>query len=521
MLDTTGKGFTESKNGADYYRFKGYIHSIPQTEYETELTARAFAFYDGEYFYSEKITRSIRYVAESAYYSDDYEDEKDMISEYIHKDFVGKASAAEGVKTTYIDHASYTYAELKNSVMEGTAISGRLKNKNYIVTEKDYSCDNNYISVEFKGENFPGAIIFGASEISGDLNSVYGYGINLDSSSVGGTFERSPQPWDQSSVERWKESNPDYMNYNYFRAGGKDKSFILVAGITKFGVNPMLQWFLYEKTESGIALLDKWESGNSAIGTTVLSGKILIAGSSLAVSNAGTKVKVSAPDTYANVMNKIYSEIYGIETASASGKATVSVADKGLSVDIPQINNGGFGYLVGTKDYASGTFIRIEFQGLYAPGRILFGVTDKGITWDEADGIGFNLDSNWNTQTYNNKASADVVGNLNRGYLRNKDKFTPEENPNLNSSFVLVAGATQSGADVTLQYSLYKKSDDGSSLTLVEAKTYTVADATLNAGKIMITNSKVVANNTTVTWFVPDTLEKINASLKSDYGYEA
>lgn len=70
VLDTTGAGFTEDRDeGA--YRFKGYIYNIPKTEYETRLSARAFVYYNGEYTYSETITRSVRYVAERAYCSAD------------------------------------------------------------------------------------------------------------------------------------------------------------------------------------------------------------------------------------------------------------------------------------------------------------------------------------------------------------------------------------------------------------------------------------------------------------------
>lgn len=87
VLDTTGAGFTEERDGGAY-RFKGYIFNIPNTEYETRLSARAFVYYNGEYTYSETITRSVRYVAERAYCSaDTTPEQKEKLKTFVRENF--------------------------------------------------------------------------------------------------------------------------------------------------------------------------------------------------------------------------------------------------------------------------------------------------------------------------------------------------------------------------------------------------------------------------------------------------
>ena len=84
---------------------------------------------------------------------------------------------------------------------------------------------------------------------------------------------------------------------------------------------------------------------------------------------------------------------------------------------------------------------------------------------------------------------------------------------NQEKTYVVIAGATQSNANVILEYYLYEKDEYGFS-TLLENTSTTLENVTFDAGKIYITSSYKVKAATEFTFYEPATEEEQLAKLK-------
>ena len=71
-------------DGVEYIQMVVYIYNIPDTDYATEITTRGYLCVDGEYIYSESVSRSMSYVAQKCVDDPNVDQAtKDAVRKYI------------------------------------------------------------------------------------------------------------------------------------------------------------------------------------------------------------------------------------------------------------------------------------------------------------------------------------------------------------------------------------------------------------------------------------------------------
>lgn len=424
-----------------------------------------------------------------------------------------------GVALDYGATGETVSATLKCSKGASSPVTSRITLKNYVYTEDEYSAGENFIAVEFKGANFPGQVLWGASELSADANAVYGFGVNFDRMDGSIFMKNATLNTTEQAVLVGTGSQAvkggDYFNIQNLRTTYKDNEFVLVGGVyvdTVIAGRTGLKLYMYEKiSDTELVLRDSiyYQQPDMEGQRT---GKIYISGVWNGASiNIDTVISVTRPDTLEGISAKLQEKYPDSNIWSSSCRVKSAQNEDGtLYTDIGQINLEGFGYVTSPDDYVSGEYVRLDFTGEFAPGQIVFGATPSGTKFQPI-GIGFDLDLDTSNvkvcykpdlETPINRQIVSVSGHLQRGYIRNT---------NIDKEIAVIARATQNGADVELEYYIYVKGESG--YTLDEHKTAVAQNVTIPQGKVMITNSQTVAKNTTVNLYKAGTLSEISAGL--------
>ena len=403
----------------------------------------------------------------------------------------------------------------------------RLGSKNYIYTHDDYAAGSNFIALEFKGANFPGQVIFGATDLSANAGEVFGMGLNFDMMD-GSVFLRSkddsgalkvgnPSLVNLTGADSIAVNGGTYFNIQSLRSEFKDKDLVLVAGTYVDPLLPARRGFkclIYEKTgENRIELKDSYFYSLDDMQSQD-TGKIYVSGANFAVSaNNDTVFTMSRPGTLENVINGLSAKYPESELYAPSYRVHYAANEDGsASAEIAAIGAGGFGYIQTGFEYVSGQYVRVDFTGADAPGQIVFGAADSGVKFQPV-GIGFDLDVNNfsayvrykpDAETAENREAVTIEnGKLQRGYFRNAGL----DGSNTKGNFSVICRAVQQDAGVDMEYYIYLKVDAG--YTLVEHKTASLAGAILPVGNVMVTNSQAVSAPTKVTVFNAGSYEEV------------
>jgi hypothetical protein len=197
--------------------------------------------------------------------------------------------------------------------------------KNFVATKAEYDVGT-FVRVDFKGENFPGRIIFGVTNMedvltSGAAANGYGFDISWNNAYVS-DYNKGTSTWRVDS--NTSTGNALYFNNSYFyrtdknagattvkeiETGGSTTDFILIAGSTKDSANrAILEYRLYKDNADGtVTLLETNKMNAGIIGTDFnAKGSIMITGDYVRVAASHvSKVTVHTPDTLENLKKNI------------------------------------------------------------------------------------------------------------------------------------------------------------------------------------------------------------------------
>ncbi len=508
--------------------FKGFVDEVPLDEFETAVVGRAYYKSGSDYVYSAPMSRTFLYVAEEAYESaTETQDNKDKLyTNHLKPYYMAATSfeitAAEACPTPSIieDYDSANKAlTVKMPKFGQTATTGQ----NAIRTTVDYA-PGTYVMLEFLGKDHPGTIAFGdTSQYVSTGNYVYtGVGFWVDDfyqlSSCKGTSPTGREVKDSSSL----------LRRQYFEiAANANTKFVLIAGAevdTADSKKTDLKYYLYAENNGIVSL--RYSGSLEDVAFELTAGKIQVRTTALSANTEAT-IKMYQPDTLENINAKL-SSIYTIDDAAdkfvKTTNATVSTnADGSYQLNAPLISNVAYNYVATKAQYGSGTYLMAEFVGKNLPGMVLFGVDNvnatlefsntevvytKQATWN---GVGLYTDYNFNSVTYYKAAAGTAV------YTRMDGKFTRNGTSGIGTedTYVLIAGAENSGADVQLTYTLYKKGAEG--LTLFDTQTYTIENASVGTGSVVFTSSHQTGNPANIKLWTIGTKTEVETKLSSVY----
>ncbi len=417
--------------------------------------------------------------------------------------------------------------------------------QNYVITKDTYGAGT-YVAMEFIGSKHPSFVLFGVTENSQDAHGAVGVGIDLDKNTFGavGYYKASADAARTDTAIK-----PMRLTRGYFKStqtGGifaREADFpfaavtkyLLVIGAAQEGANVNINYYLYAQTgatEWSLYEVNALEVPNA----TLNEGKISVR-SSAVVAGQVSEFKMYKPNTLNN-LNATLQEVYGVQCFDStavfhsSGAANVDLNTDGtyqLSLPMVAGNDKAYNYLATKAQYGSGTYLMTEFSKETqnnVPSMILFGVdnvTDT-LTFDTT-GLGYNKQqTTWNgvgvcTDHWNNtvafyqKAASGTATYKTQGnakFCRNTDT----------GDYVLLIGAENAAAGVTVSYTLYKK--EGTALTKVETYSYTFAGASMSSGSILFASPHLGAGSVAdlKLWTI-DTKANVEAKLTSTYTVNA
>lgn len=232
-----------------------------------------------------------------------------------------------------------------STVALGNNTNADAPNVPYVISQEQYSYDNNFIRVEFNFRAGPYRVLFGVDNESShagvsDMKNLVGFGLAMDVGGDGPYYYLKPNAT-VTAMEAKLTNTGSATNYNQFASG---TDYVLIAGTMAnddFATSnkTKLVWKLYSKAGTTLTLIDEGSYARSYTEAQYVgTGKIMLTQELNTKHNAAKSFTVTKPTTLENVMTALSNDY----TISAATTTAVSVDYSGSQKQISALGYNGY-----------------------------------------------------------------------------------------------------------------------------------------------------------------------------------
>jgi len=182
---------------------------------------------------------------------------------------------------------------------------------NYLATSAKYG-SGAYVRVDFKGEFFPGRILFGVEEAVKTATDTVGIGWDLDNENFNADVYYKPDGQTEANRRAAFVAGGKLARILRNDMSFKEKNFTVIAGAIQSGSDVVLEYYLYVRNEDGS--VTPFDRGSAIIKNAVLNKGRIVVTSSI-ISGVKSEIAVRSPATKNELTEALYSE-------NSAGKGT-------------------------------------------------------------------------------------------------------------------------------------------------------------------------------------------------------